>query len=96
MEPPQYPGAAPPERSASVTSAGLRLAVFEWGDPAAPPIVVCHGMFDHARGFDLLAPRLAEHFRVVAFDACGHGESEWADASPRTPQCRPPTTCGRR
>jgi pimeloyl-ACP methyl ester carboxylesterase len=37
-------------------------------------------MFDHARGFDLLAPLLAERFRVVAFDARGHGESEWADA----------------
>ena len=35
----------------------------EWGDPQATPILLCHGMFDHARGFDLLAPRLAERFR---------------------------------
>jgi pimeloyl-ACP methyl ester carboxylesterase len=37
-------------------------------------------MYDCARGFDLLAPRLAERFRVLALDARGHGDSEWADA----------------
>ena len=39
-------------------------------------------MFDHGRGFDLLAPYLAERFRVIALDARGHGDSEWADAYP--------------
>jgi len=63
-----------------VNASGLRLAVFEWGDPEGVPVVLCHGMFDNAHSFDLLAPRLAERFRVVAFDARGHGESEWADA----------------
>jgi pimeloyl-ACP methyl ester carboxylesterase len=80
VEAPHYPGAVAPERSTRVRSSGLALAVYEWGDPAGPPLVLCHGMFDHARGFDLLAPRLAERFRVVGFDARGHGESEWADA----------------
>jgi pimeloyl-ACP methyl ester carboxylesterase len=37
-------------------------------------------MFDHARGFDLLAPLLAARFRVVGVDARGHGDSGWADA----------------
>ena len=32
------------------------------------------------RGFDLLAPLLSERWRVIAFDARGHGESDWADA----------------
>jgi pimeloyl-ACP methyl ester carboxylesterase len=36
-------------------------------------------MFDHGRGFDVLAPLLAGRFRVVAMDARGHGESGWAD-----------------
>jgi pimeloyl-ACP methyl ester carboxylesterase len=80
VEEPCFPGAVAPERSAFVPSAGLRLAVYEWGDPAGAPLVLCHGMFDHARGFDLLAPHLARRFRVVAFDARGHGESDWADA----------------
>lgn len=59
---------------------GVSLQVYEWGDPEATPVVLCHGMFDHGRGFDLLAPHLAERFRVVAFDARGHGDSDWADA----------------
>lgn len=58
----------------------MRLHVSEWGNPEAPPVLLCHGMFDHGRGFDLLAPRLADRFWVLALDARGHGESGWADA----------------
>jgi pimeloyl-ACP methyl ester carboxylesterase len=36
-------------------------------------------MWDHSRGFDLFAPWLAEHYRVVAIDARGHGDSDWSD-----------------
>jgi pimeloyl-ACP methyl ester carboxylesterase len=36
-------------------------------------------MWDHARSFATLAPLLAERYRVVAIDARGHGESQWAD-----------------
>lgn len=80
MTEPSYPGAVAPERSRTLVSSGLRLRLREWGDPARAPVVLCHGMFDHGRGFDLLAPRLAERFRVIAIDARGHGDSEWADA----------------
>jgi pimeloyl-ACP methyl ester carboxylesterase len=73
-------GAVPPSRSYDFDSNGFRLRVHEWGDRSAPPIVLCHGMWDHARGFDLLAPRLAERRRVLALDARGHGDSDWADA----------------
>src|SRR5262249_8547185 len=58
----------------------LRLNVLEWGDPTAPPVVLCHGMWDHARSFAVFAPRLARRFRVVAMDARGHGDSAWAGA----------------
>jgi pimeloyl-ACP methyl ester carboxylesterase len=77
---PTHGGAVAPERAAWVASLGLRLRVHEWGDPEAPPVVLCHGMWDHGRGFDLLAPLLAARFRVVAVDARGHGDSDWADA----------------
>ena len=75
-----YPGAVPPERHRTLASLGLRLHVAEWGDPAAEPVLLLHGFYDHVHAFDLLAPLLAERFRVVAYDARGHGESEWPDA----------------
>ena len=74
-----YPDAVAPERGRWIESNGVRLRVHEWGDPTAPPLLLCHGMFDHSRGFDLLAPRLASHFHVLALDARGHGESDWVD-----------------
>jgi pimeloyl-ACP methyl ester carboxylesterase len=37
-------------------------------------------MWDHGRGFDLLAPLLAERYRVIAIDARGHGDSAWSDS----------------
>ncbi|HUI25479.1 MAG TPA: alpha/beta hydrolase [Candidatus Kryptonia bacterium] len=80
MREPSFPGAAAPERSRSFESAGVRLHGLEWGDPAATPLVLCHGMWDHARSFAVLAPLLAERFRVIAVDARGHGDSSWAAA----------------
>lgn len=79
-EAPSHPGAVGPERSYDFDSHGFRLRLHEWGDPAADPIVLCHGMWDHSRGFDLLAPLLRERYRLVAIDQRGHGDSDWADA----------------
>jgi pimeloyl-ACP methyl ester carboxylesterase len=79
MEEPRHPNAVAPERTRSVDCDGLAIRVYEWGDPAATPVLLVHGMFDHGRGFDSLAPHLAEHFRVLAIDSRGHGDSEWVD-----------------
>jgi pimeloyl-ACP methyl ester carboxylesterase len=79
---PAYPGAVAPERAWSVDSHGVRLHLSEWGDPAAPPVLLCHGMFDHGLGFDTLAPLVATRFRAIALDARGHGDSDWCDAYP--------------
>jgi pimeloyl-ACP methyl ester carboxylesterase len=57
----------------------VRLAVYEWGDPDAPPLALAHGGFDFARTFDVFAPLLADTgWRVVAWDQRGHGASEHA------------------
>ena len=77
---PSFPNAAPPERTRTIDSMGVRLNLLEWGDPEAQPLVLCHGMFDHGRSFALLAPLLARRFRLIAVDARGHGDSGWADA----------------
>ncbi len=74
-----YPGARRPDRSYRIDSGGLSLAVYEWGDPERPPVLLAHGGFDFAATFDLLAPLLADAgWRVVAWDARGHGNSDHA------------------
>jgi pimeloyl-ACP methyl ester carboxylesterase len=77
---PEYPGTPPPERTRKVPSAGIEINTLEWGDPEAQPVVLAHGMWDHARSFAVLGPLLADRYRVVALDARGHGDSGWADA----------------
>jgi non-heme chloroperoxidase len=62
---------------------GTRLAVYEWGDPAGPEVVLIHGF---AQSHLCFAPQLrsdlVRHCRVVAFDMRGHGASaQPADAS---------------
>ena len=54
------------------------LAVYDFGPPAGPScgdIVLLHGMADVARSLEPLAAVLAGRYRVVAFDARGHGRS---------------------
>ena len=63
-------------RHATVTANGLRLHYCEWGDPAAPPIVLLHGITGHARTWDDLAAALVPRLRVIALDQRGHGDSE--------------------
>ncbi len=74
-----FPQARRPDRVRDVSSAGLRLATYEWGDEAAPPLLLAHGGFDFAGTFDIFAPILAEAgFRVVSWDQRSHGDSEHA------------------
>jgi pimeloyl-ACP methyl ester carboxylesterase len=74
-----YPGAQAPARSRRVDSGGLSLAVHEWGDEKAPPLLLAHGGFDFARTYDVFAPLLAAGgWRVVCWDQRGHGDSEHA------------------
>ncbi|MCU1497433.1 MAG: hypothetical protein JWM47_1386 [Acidimicrobiales bacterium] len=76
---PSYPGARRPDRRRTVDSDGVALAVWEWGDPDAPPVLFAHGGFDFAGTFDLLAPRIADAgWRVVSWDQRGHGDSSHA------------------
>jgi non-heme chloroperoxidase len=56
---------------------GTRLAVYEWGNPAGPEVLLIHGF---AQSHLCFAPQfqsaLAQHFRLVAYDQRGHGASE--------------------
>jgi pimeloyl-ACP methyl ester carboxylesterase len=74
-----FPGARRPDRSRSVSSHGLRLAVHEWGDEGGRPVLLAHGGFDFAGTFSVFAPMIAEAgWRVVSWDQRGHGDSEHA------------------
>ena len=62
----------------SVEGAGkVRLAVRIHDAPssAAPGLLLHHGLASSQRIWDLMIPRLARRFRVVTFDARGHGLS---------------------
>lgn len=62
---------------------GTRLAVYEWGDPSGPEVVLVHGFAQsHLCFAPQIASELARHCRLVAFDLRGHGDSaQPADAS---------------
>ena len=62
-------------------SQGLRLHYADWGNEAAPPLILVHGGLDHCRNWDAVARALQPHFHVVAPDLRGHGDSEWARGS---------------
>jgi len=72
-----FPGARRPDRSRRVDAHGVDLAVYEWGAPGAPPLLLAHGGFDFAGTFDGFAPLIADAgWRVVSWDHRGHGDSQ--------------------
>ncbi len=55
---------------------GQRFHYTEWGAPAAPPVVLLHGITGHARTWDDEARLLAERRHVLVLDQRGHGDSD--------------------
>ena len=62
-------------REMTVDASGCRLFVRDWGDNG-PALLLLHGGGSDVSTWDALAPRLAGDFRVIAYDARGHGQSE--------------------
>jgi pimeloyl-ACP methyl ester carboxylesterase len=60
--------------------AGQRHHVVCWGDPEAPPLLLIHGIRDHARSWDWVANALGDRYRIHAPDLRGHGDSDWTAA----------------
>jgi pimeloyl-ACP methyl ester carboxylesterase len=56
----------------------LRLHYVDWGNAAAPPLVLLHGGRDHCRSWDDVAERLRRDWHVIAPDLRGHGDSQWS------------------
>lgn len=64
-----------PHRAASrfVEASGLRWHIQEFGDPAAPGLLLLHGTGAATHSWRGLAPLLAARYRVLAPDLPGHG-----------------------
>lgn len=77
-------------RRRTVVRAGVKLAVFEHGEPAAdrPTVVLVHGWPDTHHLWTAVAPALAKRYHVVSYDTRGYGESDRpsGDAPYRLPE----------
>jgi pimeloyl-ACP methyl ester carboxylesterase len=58
---------------------GLTFSYLEWGDAAAPPLVLLHGLTGHAHIWDHMGAPLAKRYRLLVPDQRGHGETGHAD-----------------
>jgi pimeloyl-ACP methyl ester carboxylesterase len=67
------PGDAP--RSGRFFSQGIPLHYLDWGNKDAPTLILLHGGGDHARSWDWTVARLRKHWRIIAVDLRGHGDS---------------------
>jgi len=70
---------APPvvARDLFVEANGLRHHLVVKGSPAAPQVIMIHGLAGQAHTFDAIATHLAQKYHVYCLDVRGRGESEW-------------------
>ncbi|MBA1204263.1 alpha/beta hydrolase [Pseudomonas capeferrum] len=68
---------AQPGRSHWIEANGSRLHFLSWGFDASdkPTLLFVHGFRGHAHWWDFIAPWFTEHYRVVAMDLSGMGDS---------------------
>ncbi len=62
-----------------VSIEGLRFHYREWGAGGRDSLLLVHGLASTCHIWDLVAPLLADDFRVVAMDQRGHGETDKPD-----------------
>lgn len=71
-----------PREEGWIDSSGCPVHYFRWGDPSNPPVLLLHGFLAHSRCFAFIAPLLAEHYHVVAYDFSGMGDSGKRESYP--------------
>jgi esterase len=69
-------GGGPADRFVTVAEQ-RRLHYLDWGNAAAPPLVLLHGIDRIAHTFDHVARRFTDRYHVIAMDLRGHGDSDW-------------------
>jgi pimeloyl-ACP methyl ester carboxylesterase len=67
-----------------ITLHGLKFHYVEWphtGNPSTSSgqsMLLVHGFAGHALTWDVFAAAMSPHFRVIALDQRGHGDTDWA------------------
>lgn len=56
------------------------LSYSEFGDPAAPPLMIVHGLYGSGRNWGVIAKRLSDAARVYTIDLRNHGLSPRTDS----------------
>jgi pimeloyl-ACP methyl ester carboxylesterase len=65
-----------PGRSGQLMTGEHRTHYLEWGDRSNPRVLLLlHGFRGHAHWWDFIAPWFADHYRVIAIDFAGMGDS---------------------
>jgi pimeloyl-ACP methyl ester carboxylesterase len=59
-----------------VSANGITHHYLEWGDPAAPPLLMVHGTGHCAQVWSYAARALSDEFHVLSIDQRGHGDTE--------------------
>ncbi|MCH7713139.1 MAG: alpha/beta hydrolase, partial [Chloroflexi bacterium] len=77
MTEPASAQAKPTEARANVGE--LEVRYLDWGGDG-PPIMALHGLASSGHWYDLVAPMLKEHGRVIAPDQRGHGQTTQMDS----------------
>jgi pimeloyl-ACP methyl ester carboxylesterase len=55
---------------------GNRIHILEWSTEGVP-LLLLHGFGNEAHIWDDFAPAVAPHYRTIAMDHRGHGDSDW-------------------
>lgn len=55
------------------------LHIISHGSDFGTPLIIAHGLFGSARNWGVIAKRLSDSRRVIAFDMRNHGASPWQD-----------------
>ena len=55
----------------------LRMRYLDWGGDG-PPVVALHGLASSSHWYDIVIPLLRDHYRIVAPDQRGHGQTTQA------------------
>ena len=65
-------------RDREVSANGLRFHYLDWGNEGKETLIFLHGGLQQGHSWDFVALSLAADYRVLALDARGHGDSQWA------------------